>query len=110
MTMPRWLWFLPVGLLTLVVAYTGVKLGIERAHVTESDVITYYADQYLADHAQVIGAGATLTDCVGLPGTVGQVWVEVRCTPPGGEAAFLYGAARSGALLYAARENKEPEA
>lgn len=108
--MPRWMWFAPVFVLVLIAGYTGLKLRLERDAVTESAVIEYYAEQYLADHQRAVGPGAKITDCVGVPGEVGQVWIEVRCAPPGGEPAFLYGANRGGALLYAARETEAPEA
>ncbi|MEM1235617.1 MAG: hypothetical protein AAGI10_01520 [Pseudomonadota bacterium] len=108
--MPRWMWFAPFFVLVLIVGYTGIKLRLERDAVTETAVIEYYAEEYVEDHAAVIGEGASVTDCVGVPGDVGQVWIEVRCTPPGGEAAFLYGANRGGGLVYAARENEVPEA
>ena len=108
--MPRWMWFAPFGILVLLVGYTGIKLGIERASVTESAVIEYYAAQYVTDHGAQIGPGAAITDCVGVPGEQGRVWIEVRCTPPGGGAAFLYGANRGGGLEYAARETEVPEA
>ena len=108
--MPRWMYFAPLFVLVLIVGYTGLKLRLERDAVTESAVIEYYAAEYLEDHAAVIGPGAAITDCVGVPGELGQVWIEVRCAPPGGEAAFLYGANRGGGLIYAARENREPEA
>ena len=109
--MPRWVWFVPVGMLALVVGYTGLKLGLERMNVTETAVINHYADRYLEDHAELIGPGAQLTDCVGVPGSVGTVWIEVQCAPPGGEPAFLYGAARNGGQVYAARAGEGvPEA
>ena len=109
--MPRWVWFVPVGMLALVVGYTGLKLGLERMNVTETAVINHYAARYVEDHAEIIGEGAQLTDCVGVPGSVGTVWIEVQCTPPGGEPAFLYGAARNGGQVYAARAGEGvPEA
>lgn len=106
---PRWLYFAPVAVLILIVGYTGLKLGIERANVTEGAVIEYYAGEYIEDHAQIIGPGAARTDCVGVPGEVGQVWIEVQCSPASGEAAFLYGVNRGGGLLYAARAGEVPE-
>ncbi|MEM8591570.1 MAG: hypothetical protein AAGF13_03495 [Pseudomonadota bacterium] len=108
--MPRWMWFAPFGILVLIVGYTGLKLGIERANVTEGAVLEYYATEYLDDHADLIGDGAALTDCVGVPGEMGQVWIEVQCSPAGGEPAFLYGINRGGGLVYAARAGEEPEA
>ncbi|MEL6551686.1 MAG: hypothetical protein AAFQ54_15705 [Pseudomonadota bacterium] len=108
--MPRWLYFAPVFVLILIVGYTGLKLRIERDAVTESAVIEYYAGEYITDHDTLIGPGAAVTDCVGVPGEQGRVWVEVRCEPPGGGAAFLYGVNRGGGLEYAAREGDAPEA
>ncbi|MEO0486093.1 MAG: hypothetical protein AAF092_09285 [Pseudomonadota bacterium] len=107
---PRWLYFAPFGVLVLIAGYTGLKLRLERDAVTETAVIDYYASEYLADHAASLGDGAAVTDCVGVPGEVGQVWIEVRCTPPGGEEAFLYGVNRGGGLVYAARGGQAPEA
>ncbi|MEM9438540.1 MAG: hypothetical protein AAGA15_16050 [Pseudomonadota bacterium] len=107
---PRWLYFAPFGVLVLIAGYTGIKLRIERDAVTESAVIEYYAKEYITDHDTLLGPGAALTDCVGVPGETGRVWVEVRCQPPGGGAAFLYGVNRGGGLEYAARDSGEPEA
>ncbi|MEM6727250.1 MAG: hypothetical protein AAF618_02005 [Pseudomonadota bacterium] len=107
--MGRWIWFLPFGILVLIAGYTGLKLGIERAAVNEGAVLEYYAAQYLEDHARVIGEGAQVTDCVGVPGDIGQVWIEVRCSPPSGAPDFLYGVNRGGGLIYAARDEAAPE-
>lgn len=106
--MPRWIWFFPLGFLFLVVAYNGIKLGFRQNMVTESAVVEFYAGEYLKDHARMIGPGAALTDCIAVPGDTSGVWIEVRCTPPEGPA-FLYGATRDGALVYAARDGAAPE-
>ena len=108
--MSRWKWFFPIGLIFAVVAFNGVRLGMERASVTESAVIEFYSARYLEDHTRLIGDGAALTDCVAVPGVRPGVWIEVRCTPPDGSEAFIYGAARSGAQLYAGRDGEAPEA
>ncbi|MEM1373812.1 MAG: hypothetical protein AAGF78_05450 [Pseudomonadota bacterium] len=107
---PRWLYFAPLFVLILIAGYTGLKLRLERDAVTETAVIEYYAAQYLEDHAAQIGPGAQLTDCVAVPGDKGRIWIEVRCSPPGNEPAFLYGANRGGGLEYAARAVEVPEA
>ncbi|MEM6477594.1 MAG: hypothetical protein AAF647_00970, partial [Pseudomonadota bacterium] len=103
-------YFAPFGVLVLIAGYTGLKLGIERGAVTEGAVLEYYAARYLEDHAERLGSGADISDCVGVPGEVGRVWIEVRCTPKGGAPAFLYGVGRGGAQLYAARDGEVPEA
>jgi len=104
------MWFAPFGVLVLIAGYTGLKLGIERGAVTESTVIEYYANQYLTDHATTIGPGAELSDCSAVPGTLGRVWIELRCIPQSGDPAFLYGVNRGGGLEYAARAGEAPEA
>ena len=106
--MPRWMWFVPLGIVGLLVAYNGVKLGLIRAGVTETAVIEHFAAQYLRDHARLVGPGAAPTDCLAVPGDHAGVWLEVRCTPPEG-AAFLYGVRRDGAMIYAARDGAAPE-
>ncbi len=107
----RWMLFAPFVMLILIAGYTGIKLSIERQNVTEGTVIEFYAKQYLADHTAQIGpieqAGAAVTDCVGVPGQTGAIWVEVQCTPPGGEPAFYYGINRNGGMEYAARRTLE---
>lgn len=106
--MPRWLWFMPLGFLVLVLAFNGIKLGLRQNMVTESKVVDFYAAEYLEHHARMIGPGAELTDCIAVPGETSGIWIEVRCTPPEG-AAFLYGVKRDGALVYAARDGAAPE-
>ena len=107
--MPRWLWFIPFGFLVLVVAYNGIKLGIARANVTESAVINYYAGQYLEDHLRVLGSEGSLTECLAIAEETPGVWLEVRCSPSDGSAAFLYGVRRDGGLSYAGRDGVAPE-
>lgn len=105
--MPRWLWFLPLGFLAVIFIYNGAKLGLRRAHISETAVIDHYARQYLEDHRRMLGGAAALSDCLGVPGQA-EVWIEVRCTPRDAPA-FLYGVRRDGALIYAARDGAAPE-
>ena len=109
MRMPRWLLFAPFVCLVAIFAINGAKLGIQQANLTETDVINFYANQYLSDHQSLVGDGAALTDCLAVPGTKPRVWIEVRCTPPVGPA-FIYGAGRDGQLIYAGRDGAAPEA
>lgn len=106
--MPRWMWFGPIGLLGLFLAFHAYKLGTERAAVTETVVIDYYAERYLADHQRAFGEPGRLTDCIGLPGEMAGIWIEVRCSPANGSADFIYGADRSGTQVYAGRAGETP--
>jgi len=106
--MPRWMWIAPLGLLTLFLAFHGYKLSQDRARITETTVIDFYAERYLDDHARELGGAAALTDCVGVPGQA-NVWIEVRCSPASGAPDFIYGADRRGRMLYAGRAGEEPQ-
>lgn len=107
--MPRWLWFAPFGFLLLIAGYNGIKLGLDRANVTETAVINHYAAEYLNDHRTVLGREGALSDCLAIPGADPGVWLEVRCTPDEGPA-FIYGVKRNGALAYEGRDGVAPEA
>lgn len=79
MAWPRWLWFLPLGIIVLILAANGVRLGMQRAALDETAVINHYAAQYLADHARLEGEGtAVLTDCAAVPGRDPGVWLVDR--------------------------------
>jgi hypothetical protein len=84
-------YWIPVALLTLLLAVIGLRYGILRQGITETDVITLYAQRYLADHA---GSGRPgepqVTDCSARPGEGGWSWLIVTCRPPGSGAAALY--------------------
>ncbi|TNY46623.1 hypothetical protein FGC33_03990, partial [Streptococcus pyogenes] len=60
MAWPRWLWFLPLGIIVLILAANGVRLGMQRAALDETAVINHYAAQYLADHARLEGEGTAV--------------------------------------------------
>lgn len=105
MAWPRWLWFLPLGIVVLILAANGVRLGTQRAALDETTVINHYAAQYLEDHARLDGAGtAKLTDCAAVPGQDPGVWLVVRCQPPGAENAWDYYIRRDGGLAFTGRD------
>ncbi|CUH80248.1 hypothetical protein [Tropicibacter naphthalenivorans] len=97
--MPRWVWFLPLGLLLLATAGLGFRYGWALMTLTETDVITAYAQRYLADRP---GGGARLTDCVAYPGEAPGIWLRVVCAPPGDPAqSYEYQVNRLGHLVRA---------
>jgi hypothetical protein len=105
MRMPRWIWFLPIGIVALIVAANGIRLGAQRAALDESTVIDFYAAQYMADHARLEGDGtAALTDCAAVPGSDPGIWVVVRCVPSGGSDSWDYYVKRDGALGFTGRD------
>ncbi|MEO9653273.1 MAG: hypothetical protein ABJ360_28460 [Roseobacter sp.] len=80
--MPRWVWFVPLGGITLMLALWAFRLGWIVATTSETDVIETYAHQYLRDRARDgIADGAALTDCVALPGDFPGVWLHIVCDP-----------------------------
>lgn len=91
--MPRWLWFTPLALLLVAVAIWAFRLGWIAVTISETDVITTYAQRYLEE----VGATARLIDCTGLPGTGQGVWIIVRCVRAG--QRFDYPVDRLGRLL-----------
>ncbi len=82
--MPRWALFLPVGLLTLVLALLFFRLGWIAANLTETDVINTYAARYL----QEAGPGARVSDCVARPGQGAAVWIVVSCEGTAGRYSY----------------------
>jgi hypothetical protein len=103
------MWLGPLGLFGLLITFHGVRVGMERAAITESVVIDFYAARYLDDHRRELGADGALTDCAGVPGQTPSVWIEVRCSPRDGAPDFVYGADRSGKQLYAGRAKEDPQ-
>lgn len=93
--MPRWLWWAPLGLLLLGVALVGLRAGWRAATITETDVITHYAQQYLKE----AGSAAVLSDCVATPGKgLPGIWIVVRCRPKGIAQKYEYYVNRLGGL------------
>ena len=73
--MPRWLWWLPLGVLTLVAGLMMFRAGWIVARITETDVIAHYAALYVAEGPE----GARMTDCSAMPSEVTGVWLVIRC-------------------------------
>lgn len=74
--MVRWVWWVPLGLATLVGALLAFRFGWIAATITETDVINAMASRYVTQDG---GPGATAGDCVGLVGQVEGAWITVRC-------------------------------
>jgi hypothetical protein len=96
---------MPLGIIVLILAANGVRLGMQRAALDESAVITHYAGQYLKDHARMQGPGtAALTDCAGIPGQDPGIWLVVRCRPDGSDVGWDYYIRKDGALAFTGRD------
>lgn len=81
--MPRWLWWVPLGVIVTLMALYFFRLGWIAANLTETDVITAYAQQYLEDRARDgTGDGAAISDCFAYPGEDAGIWLHVLCGPP----------------------------
>ncbi len=80
--MPRWLWFAPLAVITVLGGVWAFRLGWIAAHTTETDVINFYAQRYLEDRARDgIPGGASLSDCVAFPGAARGIWLHIVCGP-----------------------------
>ena len=73
--MPRWLWWAPFALVTVICALIAFRTGWIAATLTETDMIGRVAERYVAEE----GGDAEVTDCTAVPGTEPAVWLEVRC-------------------------------
>jgi len=91
--MPRWLWWMPLGVLTVVAGLFVFRQGYVVAHITETDVINHYAALYVEAGPE----GARVTDCAARPGVAAGVWLVVNC---GGTAHIVqYRVDRFGRLV-----------
>ena len=88
--MPRWIWFLPVGILLLVAALLGYRQGWLMANMTETAAIQMMAARYVEE----AGEEARPSDCWAQPGEA--VWLVVRCERDG--ARWEYHVNRFGGL------------
>ncbi len=97
--MPRWIWFVPVGILVALAALMGWRYGWVVANVTETQVIDAYAARYLEErHRDGTGATAERQDCRARP--VERAWLVVICGPEPHDPAlsYTYYVARDGRL------------
>jgi hypothetical protein len=72
----RWVWWVPLGLATLVGALLAFRYGWIAATITETDVINAMATRYVTQDG---APGATAGDCIGLAGQIDGAWITVRC-------------------------------
>ncbi len=91
---PRWLYWMPLAVVTVCGALWLFRLGWIAAHVDESALLDHYARLYVAE----TGAGARLSDCVGRPGQGDGVRLVISCTGHDGNRR-VYAIGRFGALL-----------
>ncbi|MFD1344240.1 hypothetical protein [Litorisediminicola beolgyonensis] len=101
--MPRWVWFLPVGLLVVLAALLGWRQGWHVATLTETDVIERAAARYLSDReAAGTADGARAEQCRArpAPGNSGA-WLVVICGPEphDPDRHYTYYHRRDGALM-----------
>lgn len=94
---PRWLYWMPLAVVTVCGALWLFRLGWIAAHVDESALLDHYARLYVAE----TGDGARLSDCVGRPGQDRAVRLVISCTGHDGNRR-VYAIGHFGGLL----ENK----
>ena len=73
--MKRVVFFLPFGLLVLAVALIAFRQGVQRANLSETEVINHYAARYVTNGP----SGAKPTDCAAKPGGADSVWLVINC-------------------------------
>lgn len=76
--MPRWVWFMPIGVIVVALGIWGFRLGWIAATISETDVIEGYTARYM----EAYQGQAKVTDCVGRPGYVEPIWIVVVCDAP----------------------------
>ncbi|MFK7868993.1 MAG: hypothetical protein AB8B58_07115 [Roseobacter sp.] len=91
---PRWLWFLPLMMATVLGGLWAFRMGWVAATITETDVINTFAQRYL----ETEGPHAQRTDCVARPGQAPGVWIVVSCQSARG-THYDYAVNRFGTLL-----------
>lgn len=87
--LPRPVLWVMAGL-SLCAGVLGFVTGRDVADLSETDVITAYAEVYAQE------TGGALTDCAAVPGT-GAVWLVVRCGT--GDARRSYAVGHDGGLI-----------
>ncbi len=91
---PRWLYWMPLAVVTICGALWLFRLGWIAAHVDESALLDHYARLYVAE----TGGGARRSDCVGRPGQDPAVRLVISCTGTDGTRR-VYAIGRFGGLL-----------
>ena len=74
--MARWVWWVPLGLATLIGALLAFRYGWIAATITETDVINAMAHRYVTRDGN---EDAQIGDCVGLAGQIDGAWITVQC-------------------------------
>jgi hypothetical protein len=92
--MPRWMWYLPLFFLLLLLAVQGLRLGHSTINLSESDVVEHYVQR----HAALRGVAMDQVSCSARPGEdLGiAAWLVLRCGP--GTAFWEYRINRLGRL------------
>jgi len=86
---PRWWIFAPIAAFFGLIGVMALLYGKEIAELSETEVITHYAERYVVESAN---PNARMTDCHAVPGT-DNVWIIVRC------AGHEYAVNRFGGLI-----------
>ncbi|WP_293452576.1 hypothetical protein [Planktotalea sp.] len=101
--MQRWLLWTPIMALTAATAVFGLRVGWQVATLTESDVISRAAQDYLSG-----GQGRSAVDCLAIPASQSAVWITVICTPRG-QTPAIYHATRTGKIRLGTLQSAMPE-
>ena len=106
MRLPRWVWWLPLGLISVVIALGAFRMGWIAAHMTETDAINTYTARYL----DTVPEGRA-TDCHAEPGGASGHWLVVVCEAPDDGGLHLFHVNRFGGLaLYEVTDRRGPVA
>jgi hypothetical protein len=93
---PRWLWWAPFAFLLVGCGLISLRIGWIVATLTETDVITQYAQRYV----KAQGNSATFGDCAAMPANVGpKLWIVVRYITEGAQIGQRYLVNRFGGLV-----------
>lgn len=80
----RWLIWMPLVAMVSLLSIHFFRLGWIAVNMTETEVIGFYAQRYLADRARDgTGDGAARHDCVAYPGKDDGIWLHIVCGPAG---------------------------
>jgi hypothetical protein len=97
--MPRWVWFVPLGVVVSAGALQAFRLGWIAANMTETAAIEAYAARYVQQ------TGDPAAHCSARPGA--DVWLVVRCGQ--GRSAWEYHVNRFGGLREAYGPGATPD-